>query len=66
VLKKAATSDWGPVSQGSMRMWKYRRRLLDVWDGGIGSDKSQVVSAFRCVRRGRRVDREAVIESRSV
>jgi hypothetical protein len=72
VLKKAATSLWGPTSQGSIKMWKYLLfRVLKVevcgmgCEGGIGRESSQVVSAFRCVRRGRRigVERERVMES---
>lgn len=33
-------------------------------EGGIGRERSQVVSAFRCVRRGRREERAEVIEVR--
>ena len=54
VLKKAATSLCGPTNHGSMRMWKYVRFLLSLGEEGIGSESSQVVSAFRCVSIGLR------------
>jgi len=57
-------------------MWKYIlfreveievERCAVAEEGGIGSERSQVVSAFRWVRRGRRVEfeleRERVMES---
>jgi hypothetical protein len=45
-------------------MLKYNRFFPGGWDRGIGSKRSQVVSAFKCVRVGRREEKAWVIEMR--